>query len=1148
MAGGAVEPKDETLTWLRALVADRLGVAADLLEPTERLHRYGLTSLTAATVVAALSQRIGRPLPPTLLWDHPTLAQLAAALDGRDDADGRAPIVPLAPDEPIAIVGLACRFPGADGPDAFWRLLCDGVDAIGEVPADRWPADALYDPDPAAPGRMATRWGGFLDAVDQFDAGFFGLSPREAAQADPQQRLALELAWEALEDAGIRARALTGSRTGVFMGAMWSDYARLLTDRVGIAQHTATGQDISIVSARIAYFFGLEGPALTIDTACSSALVAVHQACRSLRAGESTVALAGGVHLVLAPESSIAMTKFGAMAPDGRCKPFDSRANGYVRGEGGGIVVLKPLSRARADGDRVYAVVRGSAVNNDGPSNGLTAPNPAAQRAMLRDALADATLDPNAVDYVEAHGTGTALGDPIEAQALAAELCRGRSAERRLRIGSVKSNIGHLEAAAGAAGLIKLALALTHRWIPASLHFQAPNPAIDFAGSAMAVQAAGGAWPGGAERPVGGVSSFGFGGTNAHVLLQAAPATLSGHRLTGRPVFVFAGNGGNWAGMARALLAEPVFAAVLAECDALLAGLGYPAAVADVLDDARVTDVALGQPALCAFQLALAALLADWGVQPAAVVGHSVGEVAAACVAGALTRAEAMRLVVARARLQASVAGHGGMALVAAPARDLAPHLPADVVIAGENGPRATLIAGAKPALSAAFARLDAAGLAFQTVDVPVAYHSPQMDPLRPKLERALADLRPLPASVPMVSTVTGAPIEGETLDAAYWGANLREPVRFRQAIAALGAAGHAVFLELGAHPLLAAQIRQMAPEATVLAPLRRGQADAATLRAALAPLAGERRGVRPRHLLVLSARSAAALDALRLRWAARLPADFADLCHTALAGRERFAVRLALHAADGEEARRKLLDGDYRQGDVRPGAAPAFDQRRAPDEDWAAYLDRCAGAFVAGAEIDAAAFDADEPWRIVAAPTYPFERSRHWLPQADAGLSYALAWERLPPRRAASADAAEPADAQALAAAATAYARAALARVPPEAIAPRHRALAAPSTRAWRTRPPSRRRDRVSPRPPGSNRPTRPPAGCSGAPGTRCPRCSPAKRTRSRCCFRRATSRPPSRSIPARPSPPRSRRSPTTSPPPAAPFASWNSGPAPAR
>ena len=1034
LPAAGVAPADIT-TWLAPLLAERLGLDAGSLDPEERLHRYGLTSVTAAAIAAAIGAELGRTLPPTLAFDHPTLRRLTAHLAGTATRE-RPPPVPLDPAEPIAIIGMACRLPGAATVDAFWRLLCAGTDAIRDVPPDRWPAGTLYDPDPSAPGRIATRQGGFLDHVDRFDAAFFGLAPREAAQADPQQRLALELAWEALEDAALRPSRLAGSRAGVFIGAMWSDYARLLADRALITQHTATGQDTSIISARIAYVLGLEGPALTVNTACSSALVAVHLACRSLRSGESTLALAGGVHLLLSPDPSIAMTKFGAMAPDGRCKAFDAGGNGYVRGEGGGLVVLRPLSHAQAAGDRVIAVIRGSAMNNDGPSNGLTAPNPAAQRAMLADALADARLDPAAIGYVEAHGTGTALGDPIEANALAAALCRDRPPARPLRIGSVKTNIGHLEAAAGAAGLIKLALALQHRVIPASLHFRTPNPAIAF--DRLVVQTATAAWPDGPDPPAGGVSSFGFGGTNCHVILQAAPAPppAAASLADARPVFVFAGNGGVWPGMARALAGLPAFAASLAASAALLAELGYPADLHRMLtaDDAALDDVALGQPALCAFQLALADLLAGHGLRPAAVVGHSIGEIAAACTAGVLSRRNALQIAVARSRLQATLAGQGTMALAAASAADLAPHLPPDAVIAGENGPRATLLSGPQAAIAAALRALDQAGIAAQPVRVPVAYHSPQMDALRPLLERELAGLTPQAAAVPVVSTVTGAPIEGAALDAAYWGRNLREKVLFRQAIETLRDAGHACFLELAPHPLLAAQLRRMAPAATVLSPLQRGEAGADALHAALAQLAGPRQGRRPRHLLLLSARSPAALEAMAAVWADRLPDDFPDLCHTALAGRERFAHRLALHAADGAEAQRRLRAGEVLRGHVPPGLAPSFDQTRAPAESWEAWLDRCAAAFVAGAEIDAAAFDTAEPWRRIAAPTYPFERARHWLPLPDAALHYTLLWQDLDPEPAAP-------DAG-LEAEATAFARAALATTP--VIAPGQQALAA--------------------------------------------------------------------------------------------------------
>jgi len=1045
MSAPSAPDAGKTSAWLRELLAERLGIASDAIEPDARLHRYGLTSLTAASIVVAIAERTGRLLAPTLIWDYPTLNRLEGFLDGRPDAGARPEMVPLAADEPIAIVGMACRLPGAESLDAFWQMLGAETDAIREVPAARWPIDRLYDPDPLAPGRMATRWGGFLERVDEFDAAFFGMSPREATQADPQQRLALELAWESLEDAAIRPSRLLGSRTGVFLGAMWSDYARLLTDRDGIAQHTATGQDISIISARIAYTLGLEGPALTIDTACSSALVAVHQACQSLRTGETTMALAGGVHLLLAPESSIAMTKFGAMAPDGRCKAFDSRANGYVRGEGGGIVVLKPLSAARADGDRVYAVIRGSAMNNDGPSNGLTAPNPAAQRGMLRDALAAARVHPHEVDYVEAHGTGTALGDPIEANALAAVLCADRPEDRPLRIGSVKTNIGHLEAAAGAAGLIKLALALRHRWIPASLHFRAPNPAIDFAAARLELQAKGSAWPTPAELPIAGVSSFGFGGTNCHVLLQAVPAqSVASMAGSARPVFVFAGNGGNWSGMAQGLMQEPVFASALQDCDRTLSALGYPASVLAVLQSAQVGDVALGQPALCAFQLALVDLLKSWGVMPAAVIGHSVGEAAAAVASGALSRGEGLRLVVERSRLQAEVSGKGGMALAGAPAEALRRHLPAGVVIAGENGPRATLLAGTKDAINAACAALDRAGIVSQPIDVPVAYHSPQMDALQPTLRERLSALAPVRSTTPMVSTVTGTWIEGATLDAAYWARNLREPVCFRQGVAALIDGGHRTFLELAPHPLLAPQLRQMAAGATVVSPVRRDAATATAARAALAPLlhAAPATETAP-SLLVLSARSPSALEALARRWAERLPSDWTALCHTALIGRERFEHRLALHAPDGEAARRRLLAGDYLRG--RAARNAAIVAQRADGEATEAWLDRCAIAFVAGADIDATDFDLPQ---VVSAPTYPFERERHWLGGADTGLSYDLAWESSELARASFdlswpdttivGDAVDPG----LDVEAVTFARAALATVPVGDVDPRHRAL----------------------------------------------------------------------------------------------------------
>ena len=504
-------------------LATKLGVPADAISPTERFRRLGVDSLAATSMLVALGTDLGRHLSPTLAWQFPTPMELARHLAGEAGA-GDVPTETRRSthDEPIAIVGLSCRFPGAPDPTAYWRLLRDGVDAIREVPASRWDIDALYDADLSAPGKMTTRFGGFLDDVGGFDASFFGISPREAIEVDPQQRLMMELSWEALEDAGLQPAQLKDTRAGVFFGAMWMDYTRLAgATPEHIAPHTATGQDLSIIPARVSYTLGLLGPSIAVNTACSSSLVAVHLARHSLLRGESTLALAGGVNLILSPDSTIAMSKFGAMAPDGRSKAFDARANGYVRGEGGGVVVMKRLSDAIAAGDRVYCVIRGSALNNDGFSNGLTAPSPRAQEAVLRDACVDAGIAHHDVQYVEAHGTGTMLGDPIEAGALGAVLGTGRPANRPLRIGSVKTNFGHLEAAAGIAGLIKVALSMAHRELPASLHFQKANPHIAFDELHLRVQAEHGPWEAVDGRRIAGISSFGFGGTNSHVVVES---------------------------------------------------------------------------------------------------------------------------------------------------------------------------------------------------------------------------------------------------------------------------------------------------------------------------------------------------------------------------------------------------------------------------------------------------------------------------------------------------------------------------------------------------------------------------------------------------------------------------------------------------
>src|SRR5208282_353836 len=482
---GNPDPGAATIqAWLVSRLSELLEIEASEVNVGEPFASYGLGSTELVGLSGDLAQWLGRQLPAELAYEFPTIEALARRL-----ADSSSSLQPAAEAsrvreanaEAIAIIGIGCRFPGARDARAFWNLLRNGVDAIREVPAERFNLHDFFDPDPAAPGKIVTRWGGFIEQVDQFDAHFFGISPREAARMDPQQRLLLEVSWEALEDAGQVREQLAGTSIGVFIGISNNDYGRTqFSDFRRIDAYAGTGNALSIAANRISYSFDFRGPSIAIDTACSSSLVAIHLACSSLRNHESTLAIAGGVNLILSPAITMNFTKAGVMAPDGRCKTFDAGANGYVRSEGAGLVVLKPLPRALADGDPIYAVIRGSAVNQDGRSNGLMAPNPLAQESVLREAYRSAGVSPGDVDYVEAHGTGTLLGDPIEAKALGRVLAEGRAVGRLCAIGSVKTNIGHCEAAAGVAGLIKVALALKHSEIPASLHFQEPNPHIPF--------------------------------------------------------------------------------------------------------------------------------------------------------------------------------------------------------------------------------------------------------------------------------------------------------------------------------------------------------------------------------------------------------------------------------------------------------------------------------------------------------------------------------------------------------------------------------------------------------------------------------------------------------------------------------------------
>ncbi len=830
----------------------------------------------------------------------------------------RSPRLPreLVGDDRIAIVGIGCRFPGASGPEAFWTLLTDGVDAVRAVPAERQ-GDFVT---------QQTTYAGFLDRVDLFDAGFFGIAPREAVWVDPQQRLLLEVAWEALEDGGQVPAQLAGARVGVFVGISTDDYARLHQGAPSDS-YALTGNAASIAANRLSYSFDFRGPSLAVDTACSSSLVAIQLACRSLIAGESELAIAGGVNLILAPELMADFAAAGFLSPDARCKTFDASADGYVRGEGAGLVVLKPLAQAIAAGDPIRAVIRGGAINQDGRSNGLTAPSRAAQEAVVREAYRLSGIEPGQVSYVEAHGTGTLLGDPIEAHALGAVLGAGRAPGERCWVGSAKTNIGHLEAAAGVAGTIKTALALEHGVIPPSLHFHQPNPHIPFADLPIAVATELIPWQA-TDRPrVAGVSSFGFGGTNAHLVLEApepraepsegpsiplrsvyllpisartpealgaaaqairdrlatgqldlaAAAYSSGtrrshleHRLAvvagtateavasldafsrgevvagmalgwaapGRPrkvAFVFSGQGSQWLGMARDLLvAEPAFRAAVEGVDRIvvaLSGWSVLSAMAIEEEDVRLLEPEIAQPIQFAVQVGLAAVWRAWGVEPDSVTGHSLGEVAAAHVAGVLSLGDAVRLIILRGRLTQRAIGLGrtvAAGLSAAEAYQVAAQSEGRISVAAINGPNSTTLSGDPDSILEQVDDWSAEGTFARLLNVDVAFHGPQMDPLATELTEALHGIRPRAAAIPLVSTVTGAFIEGPALDAAYWGRNLRDTVQFAAATATLISTGHDTFLEVGPHPSLVASIVASVrdagrDDALVLGSLRRG-------------------------------------------------------------------------------------------------------------------------------------------------------------------------------------------------------------------------------------------------------------------------------------------------------------------------------------
>ena len=863
------------------------------------------------------------------------LSPLKRALFAIKDLKAKLGAVERARVEPIAIVGMACRFPGAPDLDSFWKLLDGNVDAIRDVPRDRWDVDAYYDPDPDAPGKCYARQGGFIDEIDRFDANFFGIPPREVNAMDPQQRLLLEVTWEALENAGVPPSSLVGTSTGVFVGLGTSDFSQgtLQTNELDrIDAYIGTGSAACVAAGRISYVLGLQGPAMAIDTACSSSLVAVDVAVQQLRTGRCDLALAGGVNVILSPTTAVYLAKVRALSPTNRCRAFDAAADGYVRGEGCGIVVLKRLSDAERGGDMILAIVRGSATNHDGRSSGLTVPNGQAQRNVVRAALTNAGLEPSRVHYVETHGTGTPLGDPIELRALGEVLGEGREHTQPVLIGTVKTNIGHLEAAAGVAGLIKVVLAMQHGRLPASLHFHEPNPHIPWDEFPVRVVDRNSPWPL-HGTPVAGVSAFGFSGTNAHVIVEAAPQpaaeqpgdgarpserpehvlalsavgepalrALAGRyaqlldtenapsaadvafsantgrsafsqRLTivgqdGRALahaldafgkgrehpslisgqasahrqkigFLFTGQGSQYAGMGRELYdTEPRFRESMDLCDTILGdvlqkrllAVIYPSGGSDA--SSLIDQTAYTQPALFALEYSLAQLWRSWGIEPAYVMGHSLGEYVAACVAGLFSLEDGLRLIAERARLMQSLPEGGRMAAVFAPEPVVAEAIgeSADLLsIAAINGPEHVVISGAREALEAVVSALSSRGVGSQNLLVSHAFHSPLMEPILDEFERAVARVSASSPRVRLVSNLTGGIAAATAISQpSYWRQHLRAPVRFAASLDTLVANDCRWLLEIGPHPTLLGMAARCLPEGSVLSlpSLRKGTSD----------------------------------------------------------------------------------------------------------------------------------------------------------------------------------------------------------------------------------------------------------------------------------------------------------------------------------
>jgi len=917
--------------WLIDQLSATLGLPAQEIDIHQPFASFGLDSAQAVGLAGDLEEWLNRTLPPTLIWDYPTIESLAAYLAGE-----KIELTPLvrtrrkrtAGYEPIAVIGLGARFPGAANTQAFWQLLKKGVDGVSKVPPQRWDAERYYDPDPAKPGKMITKEGGFVDQVDMFDADFFGISPREAGQIDPQQRLLLEVSWEALESAGLPYEKVADTRTGVFIGISSNDYSRLQKGAIAsLNPYSGTGNAFSIAANRLSYFYNFHGPSLSLDTACSSSLVSVHNACQSLRDGDCDLALAGGVNLILSPELTITFSQARMMSADGRCKTFDASADGYGRGEGAGLVALKRLSQAVKDGDTILAVIRGSAVNQDGRSNGITAPNSLAQQAVINEALENADLAPDEIQYIETHGTGTPLGDPIEIESIKKTMLQERSKENPLYIGSVKTNIGHLESAAGVAGLIKTVLALKNEEIPPHLHFKKLNPYIKLDEVPIKVVTKNLPWPRAERKRYAAVSAFGFGGTNAHLILEEAPQkprranpaerseqvfTLSAKnesalsdyaanlllylkehprlsigdvchtmnnrrthfeqrlatvvhnvkdltlklaaiknneenetifrntdakKTTPKIAFLFTGQGAQYINMGKKLYeTQAGFRAAMDRCN-LISTEYLPKPLLNVIytdeeNSTLINQTQYTQPALFAVEYALAKLWQSWGIQPDMLIGHSVGEYAAAVISGVFSLEEGMKLISARGRLMQSLPQNGAMAAVFAPRSEVEKELSSledKISLAGVNGPFNTVISGEKKTVEQVVAKFEEQSIKVTYLTVSHAFHSPLMEPILDEFERIAKQVTFRLPQIPIVSNLTGKLLaDGQIPDATYWRKHIRQAVLFDDGMKTLNAEKVNIFLETGPHPTLLSMGRHCLPdsEAAWLPSLKRKKED----------------------------------------------------------------------------------------------------------------------------------------------------------------------------------------------------------------------------------------------------------------------------------------------------------------------------------